>query len=90
MTTEKNWKKIFAYDLPAPTETPKPHKCTCGAKNCRTAKHIKCTCRCHAEFHGIEQRRGMQPLDKALGLETETPLDDPALEPPTPEELAVW
>jgi hypothetical protein len=70
MTTEKNWKDIFAYDLPNPAK-PKPTKCTCGGKNCQTAKHIKCVCRCHSEFHGIANRAGMEPLDKVLGLETE-------------------
>ena len=50
-------------------------RCTCGGKNCRTAKHIKCVCRCHSQFHGIEQRRDMQPLDGVLGLERPGLLD---------------
>jgi hypothetical protein len=64
---ELEWNRMFAYALPNPVK-PKSTKCTCGGKNCQTAKHIKCTCRCHSQFHGVANRVGMKPLDKALGL----------------------
>jgi hypothetical protein len=73
MTIEKNWKDVFAYALPNAVKA-KSTKCTCGGKNCQTAKHIKCTCRCHSQFHGVANRVGMEPLDKALGLEKEAPV----------------
>jgi hypothetical protein len=77
---EVEWNRMFAYALPNPVKA-KSTKCTCGGKNCQTAKKIKCTCRCHSQFHGVANRRGMEPLDKALGLDrtgTE-PLRDLAL-----------
>jgi hypothetical protein len=81
---EVSWGEIFAYDLPTPKVESK-RKCACGGKNCQTAKRIKCVCRCHSEFHGAANRRGMEPLDKALGLEKDTqrvtlPLGDLALD----------
>jgi hypothetical protein len=77
--TEKEvpWTKMFAFDLPAKKKT-SAGKCACGGKNCQTAKKIKCVCRCHSQFHGAANRVGMEPLDKALGFETEAP---PALVP---------
>jgi len=66
--SEVAWTKMFAFALPNPVKA-KSTRCVCGGKNCQTAKRIKCVCRCHSQFHGIEQRRGMEPLDKALGLE---------------------
>ena len=43
---------------------------------------MKCACRCHSEFHGVANRRGMEPLDDALGLVKEAPktLGDLALD----------
>jgi hypothetical protein len=69
---EVSWGEIFAYDLPTPKVETK-RKCACGGRNCQTAKRIKCVCRCHSEFHGAANRRGMEPLEKALGLEKEVP-----------------
>jgi hypothetical protein len=72
---EANWTEILR---PAPF-TIRPsnsRKCTCGGKNCQTAKKIKCTCRCHSENHGAANREGMPKLDKLLhldGLEIEAP-----------------
>jgi hypothetical protein len=65
---EVPWSKMFAYDLPTPKKIAKA-KCTCGNDSCKNAKKIKCTCRCHSEFHGASNRIGMEPLDKALGLD---------------------
>ncbi len=62
------WTRIFAYALPNPVKV-QSTKCVCGGKNCQTAKKIKCVCRCHSEFHGAANRRGMEPLEKALGLD---------------------
>ena len=71
--------EMFQVDEPNDkTDNAGKERCTCGGKNCRTAKHVKCVCRCHSQFHGIEQRRGMQPLDKALGLQR--PTSDAAFE----------
>jgi hypothetical protein len=66
---EVAWTELFAHDLGGPQEVETVKKCKCGNGNCKRAKHIKCVCGCHAENHGIEQRRGMEPLDKALGFE---------------------
>ena len=69
---EVTWTEILR---PAPF-TIRPsnsRKCTCGGKNCQTAKKIKCTCRCHSENHGAANRVGMEPLDKTLGLDVEAP-----------------
>jgi hypothetical protein len=63
---------MFAFALPNPVKV-QATKCACGGKNCQTAKRIKCVCRCHSEFHGAANRKGMDPLDKALGLEKEAP-----------------
>jgi len=68
---EVPWTKLFAYDGPAEVEVQKAKKCRCGNESCKRAKHIRCVCGCHAENHGMEQRRGMEPLDRILGLETE-------------------
>jgi len=91
MSTQKNlenWERIFSVDT-STTELPDiVKKCSCGSATCKRAKKIKCVCRCHSEFHGIEQRRGMQPLDKALGLDR--PEIEFPVEPPSPEELAIW
>jgi len=65
---ERDWTRIFAYDVALPKIESK-RKCACGGKNCQTAKKIKCVCRCHSEFHGAANRKGMEPLDKTLGLE---------------------
>jgi len=73
------WDKLFAYDVARPKR--EKRKCACGHLSCRTAKKIKCVCSCHAQFHGVENRRGMQPLDKTLGIEREAPrLHDLALD----------
>ena len=72
---EVSWTKLFAYDLPAPKKMVKA-KCTCGNKTCQAAKKIRCTCRCHSEFHGASNREGMPKLDKLLqldGLNLEAP-----------------
>jgi len=65
---EANWTEILR---PAPfTIRPSNNrKCTCGNGNCRTAKRIRCTCSCHNVNHGSANRVGMEPLDKALGLD---------------------
>jgi len=62
-------------------------RCACGGKNCRTAKHIKCVCRCHSEFHGAANRKDMSPLDDVLGLvkEAAAPQRDLGLEWPFDE-----
>jgi len=70
--SEVAWTKLFAYDLPTPKKITKT-KCACGGKNCQTAKKIKCVCRCHSEFHGAANRKGMEPLDKTLGFKREAP-----------------
>jgi len=84
---ELEWNRMFACDLPEPVKA-RTTKCTCGNDSCKNAKKIKCTCRCHSEFHGVANRKGMEPLDKALGLdgltvtatkETPKPLGDLAL-----------
>jgi hypothetical protein len=62
---------MFAYDLPNPRKTPRT-RCTCGNNSCRNAKKIKCTCACHSANHGAENRVGMEPLDKTLGLDDST------------------
>jgi len=71
--TEVDWSQLFACELepgePEQVETVK--KCKCGNESCRRAKKIRCVCQCHSATHGIEQRRGMEPLDKVLGLETQ-------------------
>jgi len=87
MTTEKNWENIFAL-APATVNLPTARKCRCGNENCKRAKKIRCVCACHAENHGIEQRRGMPELDKLLGLDR--PDIEFPVEPPSPEELATW
>ena len=66
------WNRIFAYDVALPKVESK-RKCACGGRNCQTAKRIKCVCRCHSEFHGAANRRGMSPLDEPLGLVKEAP-----------------
>ena len=71
--SEVAWTKMFAFALPNPVKA-KSTRCVCGGKNCQTAKKIKCVCRCHSEFHGAANRKGMEPLDKALGLEKEAPV----------------
>jgi len=70
---EVSWEKLFAYDLASPKVESAATKCKCGNVSCKRAKKIRCVCQCHAEFHGIENRRGMEPLDKALGLEKPAP-----------------
>jgi hypothetical protein len=77
---EVAWTKMFAFALPNPVKA-KSTRCVCGGKNCQTAKKIKCVCRCHSEFHGAANRKGMEPLDKTLGFEREAPrLHDLALD----------
>jgi len=70
---EVSWEKVFAYDLAKPKEEPNGKKCKCGNVSCKRAKRIRCVCACHAEHHGEEQRRGMEPLDKILGLDMSEP-----------------
>jgi len=69
---EANWTEILR---PAPfTIRPtKTHKCNCGNANCKHAKKIRCECGCGGSGHGQENRVGMEPLDKTLGLEIEAP-----------------
>jgi hypothetical protein len=72
MPTEKNWTEMFAYELNVPkVVTSAAKKCRCGNESCKRAKKIRCVCSCHALHHGEEQRRGMEPLDKVLGLKAE-------------------
>ena len=59
---------MFAY-APARIEIVTSHKCTCGNGNCKHAKKIRCTCKCHSLHHGEENRVSMEPLDKTLGLD---------------------
>jgi hypothetical protein len=70
---ELEWRRLFANALPERKKTVKA-KCTCGNGNCRTAKKIRCTCSCHSLHHGEANRVGMEPLDRALGLEKEAPI----------------
>ena len=65
---ELDWNRMFAYDLPARPPGKIPHDC-CDA--CREARDITCTCSCGGKNHGAANRQGMEPLDKALGLEKE-------------------
>ncbi len=67
---ELEWTRMFALDLPAVRPAKNPHEC-CDA--CREAREIKCVCACGGKNHGAANRQGMQPLDKALGLEKEAP-----------------
>jgi hypothetical protein len=79
---EVAWERIFACELDYPKlETSATKKCRCGNDSCKHARKIKCVCRCHSLNHGIEQRRGMEPLEKALGIEkgSPEPLGDHAL-----------
>jgi len=69
---EVSWGEIFAYALPTPVKS-KPTKCTCGNSNCKHAKRVRCVCGCGGISHGQENRKGMSPLDKVLGLETDPP-----------------
>jgi len=84
--TEVVWTKLFACELALPkVETSAAKKCRCGNARCKRAKKIRCVCQCHAVHHGEEQRRGMAPLDEALGLDTPQvyltrPLGDAALD----------
>lgn len=73
MTTEKKWENIFAF-APAEPVKVKSNRCSCGGSNCKTAKGFVCRCSCKHLNHGQEQRRGMEALDKALGLEKESPV----------------
>jgi hypothetical protein len=75
---EVPWTKLFAYDLPAVRPAKILHEC-CDA--CKEAREIKCVCACGGKNHGAANRAGMEPLDKALGLEKEAPapLGDPGL-----------
>ena len=63
---EVSWTKLFAFDLPAVRPTTIPHEC-CDA--CKEAREIKCVCACGGKNHGVANRAGMEPLDKALGLD---------------------
>ena len=65
-TKELEWNRLFAYDLPAVRPTKIPHEC-CDA--CKEAREIKCVCTCGGKNHGATNRKGMEPLDKTLGLE---------------------
>jgi len=69
---EVSWESIFAQPK-AKIEMHFAKKCTCGNGTCKRAKHIRCVCGCHGIAHGIEQRKGMSPLDEALGLVKEAP-----------------
>jgi hypothetical protein len=71
---EVSWTKLFALDAPAKDEGPKAKKCTCGNGSCKTAKGFVCRCSCKHLNHGIEQRKGMSPLDEPLGLVKEAPV----------------
>jgi hypothetical protein len=76
---EVSWTKMFAHDLPAVRPAKIPQEC-CDA--CKEAREIKCVCACGGKNHGVANRQGMEPLDKALGLEKEAPkpLGDLALD----------
>jgi len=75
---EVSWTKLFALDLPAVRPAKIPQEC-CDA--CKEAREIKCVCACGGKNHGVANRKGMEPLDKALGLERgEQPLGDLALD----------
>jgi len=65
---ELEWRRLFANALPERKKTVKA-KCTCGNGNCKHAKRIRCVCGCGGIAHGIENRKGMSPLDKTLGLD---------------------
>jgi len=85
---EVSWERLFACEIAKPKiEWNFAKKCTCGNRNCKRAKHIRCVCGCHGIAHGIEQRKGMSPLDEPLGLdgltvtkEAPAPLGDLALD----------
>jgi hypothetical protein len=66
----KAWQDMFAFDLPAVRPAKVSHEC-CDA--CKEAREIKCVCTCGGKNHGVANRQGMEPLDKALGLEKEAP-----------------
>jgi len=63
---ELDWKRMFAYDLPVVRPAKNPHEC-CDA--CKEAREIKCICACGGKNHGVANRKGMEPLDQALGLD---------------------
>jgi hypothetical protein len=72
---EVSWESIFARPKPK-IEMHFAKKCTCGGKNCSTAKGLVCRCRCHSAGHNSANREGMPKLDKLLqldGLEIEAP-----------------
>ena len=75
---ELDWKRLFAFDQPAVRPEKVSHEC-CAA--CREARDITCVCTCGGKNHGVANRAGMEPLDKALGLEkgAPAPLGDLAL-----------
>ena len=62
------WERMFAF-APAEPVKAKSNRCSCGGSNCKTAKGFVCRCSCKHLNHGQEQRRGMEALDKALGLD---------------------
>jgi len=66
---ESEWTRLFAYDLPARQPAKVEREC-CDA--CREAREIKCVCACGGKNHGVANRKGMEPLDKALGLKVDT------------------
>jgi hypothetical protein len=63
---ELEWNRMFSYDLPAVRPAKNPHEC-CDA--CKEAKEVKCVCPCGGKNHGVANRVGMEPLEKALGLD---------------------
>jgi hypothetical protein len=72
-TNEKElaWERMFSLDLPAVRPAKVSHEC-CDA--CKEAREIKCVCTCGGKNHGVANRAGMEPLDKALGLVKEAPV----------------
>jgi hypothetical protein len=76
---EVSWTKLFTFDLPVRQPAKVEREC-CDA--CKEAREIKCVCACGGKNHGAANRQGMEPLDKALGLEKEAPkpLGDLALD----------
>jgi len=67
---ELEWNRMFAFDLPARQRGKIPHECSAA---CQEAREIKCVCACGGKNHGAANRQGMEPLDKALGLDKEAP-----------------
>jgi hypothetical protein len=59
--TELDWKRMFAFDLPAVRPAKVPHEC-CDA--CREARELRCVCACGGKNHGAALKKNVKPLDE--------------------------